>query len=143
MKNINFTEEHKTQLKKLLTEMLFSNKAIKGIVGTELNAVQLLHQTSVKTLQQLYIATSKEIETSAKLDRWSLSTYQQNKLEEQKSQLELLDLLIGYKKSESIRESNATILQEKKNTLKILLDEKKTPDERIKELQAEIAEYEV
>lgn len=143
MNTINFTQEHKNQLTKLMTEMLFSNGTIKGTLNTEINAVQLLHQTSVKTLQSLYINTSKEIENQSKLDKWAMSSYQQAKLIELKGQSELLDLLIGYKKSEAVKESNAAILQEKRNSLKKLKEENKTPAERVSELEKEIAELEV
>lgn len=139
MAAINFNQEHKQQLEKLLLKMLFEDSTIKGALGTTLNVVQLLHQSSIKTLQSLYVNISKEIENQSKLDRWSMSDYQQSKLEELKSTSELLDLLIGFKKSEAIRISNAELIREKKRMLKDLIEEKKTPAERIAELEAEIA----
>lgn len=139
MAAINFTSEHKQQLEKLMLKMLFDDASIKGAMGTTLNVVQLLHQTSIKTLQNLFISVSKEIENQSKLDRWSMTDYQQSKLEELKVTSELLDLLIGFKKSEALRISNAEIIREKKRLLKDLIEEKKTPAERIAELEAEIA----
>ena len=141
-KQINFTKEHEQQLCGLMLGQLFSGDTIKGAMGTELNAHQLLHETSLKTLQQLYVNTSKDIENKSKLDRWSMTDYQQGELDRLKQQAELLDLLIGYKKSEAVNAANAEILKEKRNMLKQLKDESKTPKERIEELEKEISEIE-
>lgn len=139
---INFTKEHLQQLKSLMIEMLFGNSSLKGAMGTNINAHQLLNETSIKTLQGLYLTTSKDIENQSKLDRWSMTDYQQNKLEELKQTAELLDLLIGYKKSEAQREAAAGKLKEKREILQSLKDQSKTPAERIKELETEISELE-
>lgn len=142
MTQINFTKEHLTQLQNSLMQLMFKNQTIKGMMGTTINAHQLLNETSIKTLQQLYIATSKDIENQSKLDRWSMTNYQQTKLDDLKSTAELLDLLIGYKKSEALREANFIKLKEKKELLQTLKDQSKTPEVKIKELEAEISELE-
>lgn len=142
MTQINFTKEHLTQLQTSLMQLMFKNQTIKGMMGTTINAHQLLNETSIKTLQQLYIATSKDIENQSKLDRWSMTNYQQTKLDDLKSTAELLDLLIGYKKSEALREANFIKLKEKKELLQTLKDQSKTPEVKIKELEAEISELE-
>lgn len=142
MASINFTKEHLAQLEKAMIKQLFDGSAIKGPMGTTLNAHQLLHETSVKSLQQLYVTTTKDIENQSKLDRWSMSDYQQSKLEELKSQAELLDLIIGFKKSEALKEANKIKLKEKRELLNTLRDQSKTPADRIKELESEIAELE-
>lgn len=139
---ITFTKEHKAQLDALLTAMLFSGSTITGVMGTTLNAHQLLQETSINTLQKLYISTSKEIENTSKLDRWSMTEYQQSKLAGLKNQAELLDLLIGFKKFKEVKEENARILKDKKLILAQYKEEKKTPEEKIKELEAEIATME-
>jgi len=142
MASINFTKEHLAQLEKAMIKQLFDGSAIKGPMGTTLNAHQLLHETSVKSLQQLYVTTTKVIENQSKLDRWSMSDYQQSKLEELKSQAELLDLIIGFKKFEALKEANKIKLEEKRELLNTLRDQSKTPSERIQELESEIAELE-
>ena len=142
MTQINFTKEHLTQLQNSLMQLMFKNQTIKGMMATTINAHQLLNETSIKTLQQLYIATSKDIENQSKLDRWSMTNYQQTKLDDLKSTAELLDLLIGYKKSEALREANFIKLKEKKELLQTLKDQSKTPEVKIKELEAEISELE-
>lgn len=142
MQKINFSKEHHDQLKSMLTAMLFNNEVIKGMAGTEINAYQLLHQTTTKTLQNLYVNVIKEIETNSKLDRWSMTDYQQSKLDSLKRTGDLLDLLIGYKKWLAQSEANASKLKDLRNTLAEMKDQKKTPEEKMAEIEKQISELE-
>ena len=139
---INFTTEHNTKLLEALTEMLISGRTIKGLMGVEYNVHQLLHELSINTIQKMYIDKTKEVTTTASLDEWSMKQYQQEKLNQLKKDQEMIHLLIGYKKYQSESLAALEKLKEKKNLLKKLQDETKTPDQRIKELAEEIAEME-
>lgn len=139
---INFSKEHKASLDALVLAMLYSGQTLKTALGGELNIHQLLHETSIKSLQSFYGTTLKEIENQTKTDKWSMTDYQQNKLVGLQKMSELLDLLIGYKKSEEVKKTNAASILEKRKVLNQLKEEKKTPDERIAELAAELAALE-
>ena len=140
--NITFTKEHKSKLDQLLIAALYDGLRFKGIAGTELNVHQLMHECTIKTIQTLYSNKVKEIETQTKLDKWSMTAYQQEKLESLKVEEEILDLMIGYKKYILSTEARATKLKEKRELLLKLKDESKTPQDRIKELETEILELE-
>lgn len=142
MTQINFSKTHMEQLQNLSLQFLFAGNTVKGTMGTSFNIHQLLHDTTIKSLQGMYLSTSKEIENQSKLDRWSMTEYQQKKLEDLKQQAELLDLLIGYKKSEALKESTRAKINEKKELLATLKDQTQTPEDRIKKLELEISELE-
>lgn len=141
MKKINFTDEHKMKLNSLLLEFLLSGDTISGIAGTSINAYQLLHTTSIKTLQTLFANLLKEIENMSKLDQWSMTDYQQKLITEKQKTCDLINLVIGYKKFLQEKENTAEILKMKKTELQALKDSNRSPAERIAELEKEIQEY--
>src|SRR5688572_33416678 len=109
---INFTSDHLKRLFELATSMLFSGDTVKGLIGSQLTIYDLIHNTTVKTLGDIYTGLKKEISRIETLDEWSMTDYQQRKLVATKETAELVHLLIGYKKhNEQIGVQNAKIAE--------------------------------
>lgn len=136
---INFTAEHEISLKMKAISYLFEGKTFKAAIGTEINIHQLLHDTSLNSLDKLLVSLKKEIETLSSGSKWKLNDYQQKKLEELNDRFELIDLLIGYRMFLNQEEKRTEKVKQLQSNLTILKESKKTPDEKIAELEAEIA----
>lgn len=135
---INFTQEHLAKLKDLATKMLFNGTIIKGLVGSESNIYDLVHNTTINSLITLNSNLKKEIEKISNLDEWSMNSYQQSKLETTKETQELVNLLIGYKKDLAQKGEDKAKLSELKAKYKELKESTMTPEDRLKALEAEI-----
>lgn len=139
---INFNLEHKSKLDTLLLKHLYINTQLTGSVSTKINVYQLLHETSLNSLQSLYQVLTKSLDASKNLDQWSMNDYQQEKQENLRELIELVNLLIGFKRYESTKESNRKKAAEIRDELKKLKEQNKTPEERIKELEDQAKLYE-
>ena len=139
MGKINFTPEHMERMKVLLLDMLLNNSVIISGFGNELNACTLLHTTTINNLNNIRIGLGKNIETLENTDEW-VNSNNQHKIQVLKEKKELVNLIIGYKRyMEEVKalEAKRKELEEKLNTLK---ESQKTPEDRIKEIEAQIAE---
>lgn len=136
---VNFTSEHEATLRSKAVSYLFEGKTFKAAIGTELNIHQLLHDTSLNSLDKLLVSLKKEIENLSSGSKWKLTDYQQRKLEELKNREQFIDLLIGYKMFLDQEEKRTEKIKQLKSKLTVLKESKKTPDEKIAELEAEIA----
>lgn len=140
MGKINFTKEHFNELQTLALEMLFANESIITRMGSVLNIVDLLHTTTIGTLNDIRLTLSKQIERLEDIDEWVADDTTQNKLATAKRHKELVNLIIGYKRVFLEREANAKKKAEIEEKLNALKESQKTPDERIKELESELSE---
>lgn len=139
MGKINFTPEHMERMKVLLLDMLLNNSVIISGFGNELNACTLLHTTTINNLNNIRIGLGKNIETLENTDEW-VNSNNQHKIQVLKEKKELVNLIIGYKRyMEEVKalEAKRKELEEKLNILK---DSQKTPEDKIKEIEAQIAE---
>lgn len=139
MGKINFTPEHMERMKVLLIDMLLNNSVIISGFGNELNACTLLHTTTINNLNKIRIGLGKNIETLENTDEW-VNSDNQHKIQVLKEKKELVNLIIGYKRYiEEVKalEAKRKELEEKLNILK---ESQKTPEDRIKEIEAQIAE---
>ena len=132
MEKIKFTFEHKARLYSLATRFLFDNISFQGSMGTYYDIYQLIHETTIKTLEDML---SKIKSAKAKLEsgsHWRKTTDEQSKLQELSDKEELVDLLIGYK---LYKEQEAS-LEDQRNKLRAeieaLKEDSLTPAERIK-----------
>lgn len=141
-KSINFNAEHKSKLDVLLLKHLYSNTLIDGLAGTKVNIYQLLHETSLKSLQSVHQNLFKTVDAQKNIDQWSMTDYQQEKQEKLKEVLDLVNLMIGFKKSEALKETNRDLASKLRSELKALKESNKTPEERIKELDDQIKSIE-
>ena len=140
MKKVNFTIEHYAKMQTLAFDMLVYNQTISTKMGQPLNIVELMHTQTINTLNGIRLSLGKQIETLESQDEWVATDYQQEKLEALKKQKELVNLIIGWKRHNlEIQEARA-----RKAELTAQLDElkesQKTPEDRIKELEAKLQE---
>ena len=140
MAKINFSKDHFAKLQELALGMLFSNEVIVSRIGTPLNIVELIHTTTIGTLNEIRLGLGKAIEKLENQDEWTSSEDTQNRLEGLKSKKELVNLIIGYKRFNLESEANARKKAELEAKLKELKESQKTPEDRIKELEAEISQ---
>lgn len=138
MAKINFTKEHYAKMKDLAFEMLVNNEVVTSKFGSSLSIVDLMHTQSVNTLNNMRIAFSKQINDLENQDEWAATDYQQEKLEALKRKKELVNLIIGWKRHNmEVAEAKAK-KAELTVQLKELKESQKTPEDRIKELEAQL-----
>ena len=134
---INFNKEHFTKLSELAVKMLFENRTIKNKLGSPLNVVELLHTTSINQLLEIKAALIKKIEAVESRDEWI--DPDNEKLIQLKEDKELVNLMVGYKRLVIEREENSRKKKELSAKLAELKESTKTPEDRIKEMEAELA----
>lgn len=136
---INFTEAHLKEMKELLMKILLKNEVIYTKLGTPLNAVELLHTTSINTLNSIRQNIKNKINNLENQDEWIASTETQEELDKLKESDLVVNLIIGYKRFQMEKES----IERKKEKLKAKIaqmkEEAKTPEDRLKEAEAELA----
>lgn len=138
MAKINFTKEHFEKLKTLAVEMLLSNGVIFTKLGQSLNIVELIHTTTINTLNSIRLSIAKNIETLENQDEWVASSSSQNMLEDLKRQKELVNLIIGYKRWKAEKVETERQRRELNEQLKALKESQKTPEDKIKELEEKL-----
>ena len=138
MAKINFTKEHFEKLKTYAVEMLFSNETINTNLGQPLSIVELLHTTTINTLNSIRLTLSKGIETIENQDEWVSGETSQRKLENLKAKKELINLIIGYKRFTQEQHEIAHERAELEKELTRLKESQKTPEDKIKELESKL-----
>lgn len=139
---INFTQEHFQRMQHLLLGMLLNNETINNKLGQPLNVVELLHTTSIQGLNGIRLSLGKQIEALENQDEWVASPVSQAKLENLKVSKELVNLIIGYKRFQFEAEEVAKKKAELVNKIAQMKEEAKTPEDRLKEAEAELAALE-
>lgn len=142
MAKINFTKEHYAKMASLAFAMLVANKIISTKMGQPLNICELMHTQTIGTLNDIRLSIGKQIEKLESQDEWVASDYTQEKLEELKKQKELINLLIGWKRFKAEAEETKKRKAELTAQLDKLKEEQKTPEDRIKELEEQLASLE-
>lgn len=138
MAKINFTQEHFEKLKAYAVEMLFTQETVTTKLGQTLNIVELLHTTTINTLNGIRLQLAKEIEAIENQDEWVSGEVSQRKLEILKAKKELVNLIIGYKR---FVQEQAEIARERaylEDELVKLKDSQKTPEDKIKEIESKL-----
>lgn len=136
---INFTQAHFDRMSKLLLNMLLYNNTIENKLGMPLNAVELLHTTTVNTLNSIRLSLAKKIEKLESQDEWVSTDEVQDELDYLKISKELVNLIIGYKRHLAEEAEIAKKKQELKDRISQMKEEAKTPEDRLKEAEAELA----
>jgi chromosome segregation ATPase len=139
MAKVRFTKEHYVKMSSLAFAMLIANETISTKMGQPLNIVDLLHTTTIGTLNDIRLGLAKQIEKLESQDEWVASDYTQEKLESLKKQKELVNLIIGWKRYKLEAEETKRKKAELTEQLKNLKESTKTPEDRIKELEAQLA----
>lgn len=139
MAKVNFTKEHYAKMHTLAFAMLVSNETISTKMGQPLNIVDLMHTTTINTLNSIRLTLGKQIDDLEKQDEWVATDYQQEKLEALKEKKELVNLIIGWKRYNLELAETKALQKELKAQLNELKESQKTPEDRIKELEAKLA----
>lgn len=139
MGKINFTPTHFERMKELAVEMLLDNEVIVGKLGQQFNIVDLIHTTTINTLNSLRVGMAKAIENLENADEW-VDSANQEKIEKLKKQKELVNLIIGYKRYLLEQQETSELKKQLKKTLADLKESQKTPEDKIKEIEAQLAE---
>ena len=139
MGKINFTPTHFERMKELAVEMLLDNEVIVGKLGQQFNIVDLIHTTTINTLNSLRVGMAKAIENLENADEW-VDSANQEKIEKLKKQKELVNLIIGYKRYLLEQQETSELKKQLKKTLEDLKESQKTPEDKIKEIEAQLAE---
>lgn len=139
MAKINFTNEHMERMKKLLIDMLINNDTVLSGFGTYLDVCALLHTVTINSLNKLRIQLGVQIEALNNVDEWS-NVDNQAKIKELSDKKELINLIIGYKRFKEEIEATNLKKKELEDKLNSLKESQKTPEDKIKEIEAQIAE---
>lgn len=139
MGKINFTSTHFERMKWLAVEMLLDNEVIVGKLGQQFNIVDLIHTTTINTLNSLRVGMAKAIENLENADEW-VDSANQEKIEKLTRQKELVNLIIGYKRWLLEQNELSELKKNLKKTLADLKESQKTPEDKIKEIEAQLAE---
>lgn len=139
MQKINFTKEHFEKMCSLLLTMLLNNSTVNSKLGTPINIVELLHTTTINSLNDIRLALSNKIKRLENQDGWVTSGSTAKQLDTVRAQEELVNLVIGYKRYRMEVEENAQKKAELTAKLKALKESQKSPEDKIKELEAELS----
>lgn len=139
MAKVNFKKEHFDTMKSLALTFLLDNKVVYNKFNQPINIVELLHCTTINSLNTIRLSLTKQIEALESQDEWASSSVSQVKLDSIKEAKELVNLIIGYKRHlvevEEIAEKRESLSRE----LESLKESQKTPEDKIKELEAELS----
>ena len=137
---INFTKEHMQRLLDLADAALFDRSTVTTKLGQVLNIYELLHTTSINQLNEIKLSLAKKIEKAESADEWI--DPDNAKLQALKETKELVNLIIGWKRYNLELSENARKKEELTKKLNELKESTKTPEDRIKELEAQLKELE-
>lgn len=136
---INFTEQHKTELQQLVFEAVAKHWQVTTKLGMQLDIMDIFHTTAIQTLRNLRKDLTNKL-NSFEEDEWSDKSIQDNeKIEHYRMSIKLINLVIGYrlwKQEQYDLESKRAALELK---LKVLKENQKTPEEKIAEVEQELA----
>ena len=133
---INFTKEHEEKLDKFIVKMWKEDIIVSGKLGQPLNICELKTLTP-NSLNDLKVIYDKKISNLESKDEWV--DPENDKLELYKFIREGLNLLVGFKRKLI---QDREIEREKKEldkTISELREASKTPEDKIKELEAKRA----
>lgn len=128
------------RLLELANDALFNRTSVITKLGQVLNIYELLHTTSVNQLNEIKLSLAKKIEKAEEADEWV--DKDNAKLQALKEVKELVNLIIGWKRYNLELSENARKKTELTKKLNELKESTKTPEVRIKELEAQLKELE-
>ena len=137
---INFTKEHFSKLKELAVQALFEGTIFRTKMGQVLTIDNLIHAVSINQLNEIKNAFAKQIEKIEAADEWV--NPDSDKIEDLKSNKELINLIIGWKRYNLELAENARKKKELTAKLNELKESTKTPEDRIKDIEAQLKELE-
>lgn len=134
---INFTKQHHQDLVNLVAQAAMNHVVINTKMGQPLDIVALLHTTSINTLNDIKTSLVKKIRSIEDRDEWvDADTVVLDTL---KGQKELVNLIVGWKRWKMEIDENRKKKENLTKKLAELKESTKTPEDRIKEMEAELA----
>lgn len=134
---INFTKEHFSKLVNLVAQAAMNNVTIPTKMGQALNIVELLHTTSITTLNNIKTSLTQKIRNIEDRDEWIEAD--SDVLDEIKAQKELVNLIVGWKRWKMEMDENRREKAELTKKLAELKESTKSPEDKIKEMEAKLA----
>jgi predicted nuclease with TOPRIM domain len=134
---INFTKQHMQDLVNLVAQAAMNHAVINTKMGQPLDIVALLHTTSINTLNDIKASLVKKIRGIEDRDEWVEADTAV--LDTLKAQKELVNLIVGWKRWKMEIEENRRKKENLTKKLAELKESTKTPEDRIKEMEAELA----
>ena len=134
---INFTKQHYQDLVNLVAQAAMNHVVINTKRGQPLDIVALLHTTSINTLNDIKASLVKKIRNIEDRDEWVEAD--PDELAAIKAQKELVNLVVGWKRWTMEINANKQKKAELTKKLDALKESTKTPEDRIKEMEAELA----
>jgi hypothetical protein len=136
-KRINFTKEHEEKLNEFIVEMWREDIVVIGKLGQPMNICEL-KVLSPNSLNDLKLIYDKKISSLESKDEWI--DPENDKLDLYRFIRNGLNLLVGFKRKQiQIAEAKAKKAELTKK-LTELKESTKTPEDRIKEMEAALAE---
>lgn len=117
---------------------LFDRTTVVTKLGQPLNIYELLHTTSINQLNEIKLGLAKKIKKAEATDEWVAPD--NDKLQSMKDAKELVNLIIGWKRYNLELDENARKKEELIEKLAELKESQKTPEDRIKEIEAQLKE---
>ena len=139
MATINFKKEHFERMKELAIEMLLDNGGVQTKMGQHLGISELLHTTTIITLNSIRVSIDSKIKTLNNQDEWTASDATQREIADLTKTKELVNLIIGYKRYNMEKEQTEIQRFMLKEELKSLKDAQKTPEDKIKEIEEKLS----
>lgn len=134
---INFTKQHYQDLVNLVAQAAMNHVVINTKMGQPLDIVALLHTTTINTLNDIKASLVKKIRSIEDRDEWiDADTVVLDTL---KGQKELVNLIVGWKRWKMEIDENRKKRENLTKKLAELKESTKTPEDRIKEMEAELA----
>jgi hypothetical protein len=124
----------------LAAQALFEKTVVTTKLGQVLNIYELFHTTSINQLNEIKLSLAKKIEKVEASDEWVAPD--NDKLQAMKDTKELVNLIIGWKRYNLELDENARKKEELTAKLTELKESTKTPEDRIKEIEAQLKELE-
>jgi len=134
---INFTKEHFSKLVNLVAQAAMNNVVINTKMGQALNIVELLHTTSITTLNNIKASLTQKIRNIEDRDEWVETDSEA--LDGIKAQKELVNLIVGWKRWKMEMDETRREREKLTKELAELKESTKTPEDRIKEMEAKLA----
>lgn len=120
---INFTKEHFEKMRDLAIDMLFNNESIVTKMGSVLNIAELLHTTTIGTLNGIRNSLTEKIKEAENKDEWVSDLSDQKIINKLRIQKELVNLIIGWKRYNIEKESikaERKALKDELNKLRVI-----------------------
>lgn len=138
MGKINFTEQHMSQLYDKIAYAVMNDIVVTGPMGQQYSAIDIVKNLTINSLRSLIKSLDKQINALSLDDEW-VKNPNEEAIKNLTFKREFVNLALGYKlakEEEQKKEHELAVLNSKLEELK---ESQKTPEDRIKEIEDQIA----